>query len=70
MIMMFKTKKDADKLVEKAHKIKEHTDELFECLEDAIETMEERYEDNYRRGHRYEEPEYHYDRYDYMRRMR
>lgn len=67
MIMMtFKNKKDSNVLLEKAHKAKEHVDELLECLEATIAEMEYNYDvENYRHdGYRKD------SRYDYMRRMR
>lgn len=71
VIMSFKSKKDANKLLEKAHEAEEHVARLVDCLEEAVEEMEEKYGE-VEEGHRYED----YDRnrrpsrFDYMRRMR
>lgn len=70
MIMMFKTKKDVDHILEKAHRVKEEAIEMVECLEDAIEEMEEKYgrEENYRHEDYDRDREYRKSRFEYRRR--
>lgn len=72
VIMSFKSKKDAGALIEKAHKAKKHVEELVECLEDAVEEMEEEYGhlENYRHDPYYDRYDRVDNRYGYMRKMR
>ena len=49
-ILSFKTKRDKEKLYEKAKKMEEYASMIVECLEDA--GYDGDYEDNYRRMYR------------------
>lgn len=65
VIMSFKTKKDVDHLLDKAYAIKEEAHKMIECLEEAIDDMEN-HEENYRHDDYNEE--YRKSRYNYRKR--
>ena len=60
VILSFRTKKDKEKLYEKAKKMEEYASMIVECLEDAGydgDYEEDAYRDNYRRMYRYHSEE-------------
>ena len=55
VVLSFRTKKDKEKLYEKARKMEEYASMIVECLEDAGydgDYEEDAYRDNYRRMYR------------------
>jgi hypothetical protein len=60
-ILSFKTKKDKEKLYEKARKMEEYASMIVDCLEEA--GYNEDYEDNYRRMYRDHEDEMRHEDY-------
>ncbi len=72
-ILSFKSKKDKEKLYEKAKKMEEYASMIVDCLEEA--GYDSDYEDNYRRMYRDHEEERsddytHNNRYSYRGGMR
>lgn len=69
-ILSFKTRKDKEKLYEKAKKMEEYASMIVECLEEA---GYDEYEEDYRRMYRHEDMEEKYpehmesSRYSYRR---
>ena len=55
VILSFKTRKDKEKLYEKAKKMEEYASMIVDCLEEA--GYDEGYEENYRRMYRDHEDE-------------
>ena len=47
IILSFKNKKSADKMIDKAKKVEEYAAELVECLEEAKDQYEEYEDDEY-----------------------
>lgn len=65
-ILSFKTKKDKEKLYEKARKMEEYASMIVDCLEEA--GYNEDYEDNYRRMYRDHEDEMRHEDYTHNNR--
>lgn len=59
VILSFKTRKDKEKLYEKAKKMEEYASMIVDCLEEA--GYDEGYEENYRRMYRDHEDEMRYE---------
>ncbi len=63
MIVRFRNKTEHSDLLKKVKKMKEFTEDLEECLKDAMEDDDFEYRGNYRKEMMDEEPEYRGGRY-------
>lgn len=64
-MMSFKTKRDKEKMLEKARKMEEYVADIVDCLEDAVESSSE--DDWDERSYRHDMMQ---GRYNYRNRMR